>query len=188
MKNILLLLVFNITLLANAQKPCEISADVTDSIGTYKTTKDYLVYERNLVETHDYIYFFLAKTDGTPSLNVQFINKSTGFVKAKCVDKNSKIYFKLLNGKIVTLVGVEKDDCGTMIIDPQKNNNRLLSSQFLFLKGSFEDLKSSPISFMKIRFLTGEEDYVFTKNLKSEVDGLYYEPENYFINFLNCIE
>jgi hypothetical protein len=188
MKNTLLLafLLINITLFA--QKPCEISSDITDSIGTYKTTKDYLVYERNFSKTQDYIYFYLAKTDGTPSLNVQFINKSDGFVKAKCVDKNSKIYFKLNNGKIVTLIAIDKNDCGTMLTDEKKHNNRLLSTQFLFLKGSFEDLKSSPVTFMKIKFLTDTEDFVFTKSLKSEIDGLYYEPENYFINFLNCIE
>ena len=58
----------------------------------------------------------------------------------------------------------------------------------LFLKGSFEELKKSPVSFMKIKFLTETKDYVFTKNLKSELDGLYYEPENYFMNFIHCLE
>lgn len=171
-----------------AQKECEISTDVKDSIGTYKTTKDYLVYEKNFSQIHDYIYFYLANTDGIPSLNVQIINKSDGFVKAKCVDKNSKLFFKLQNGKIVTLVAIDKEDCGTMITDDKKHNNRLLSSTFLFLKGSFEELKASPISFMKIKFLTGDEDIVFTKKLHSEMDDLYYEPENYFINYLHCIE
>ena len=188
MKNLLIIAFLLLNIIALAQKPCEISADVTDSIGTYKTTKDYLVFEKNFAKTHDYIYFFLAKTDGTPTLNVQFINKSDGFIKAKCVDKNSKLYFKLQNGKIITMVAIDKDDCGTMLIDQLKNNNRILQSQFLFLNGNLEDLKSSPISFMKLRFMTGEEDYVFTKSLKSEMDGLYYEPENYFINYLKCIE
>lgn len=188
MKNLLIIAFLLLNIIALAQKPCEISADVIDSIGTYKTTKDYLIYEKNFAKTHDYIYFFLAKTDRTPTLNVQFINKSDGFVKAKCVDKNSKLYFKLQNGKIITMVAIDKDDCGTMLIDQLKNNNRILQSQFLFLNGNLEDLKSSPISFMKLRFMTGEEDYVFTKSLKSEMDGLYYEPENYFINYLKCIE
>lgn len=188
MKNLLLIafLLFSLTIFA--QKPCEISTDVTDSIGTYKTTKEYLVYEKNFSQTHDYIYFFLVKTDGTPTLNIQFINKSDGFVKAKCIDKNSKIFFKLQNGKIVTMIAIDKDDCGTMLTDQNKHNNRILSSQFLFLQGNAEDLKSSPISFMRVRFLTGDEDYVFTKSLKSEIDSLYYEPENYFINYLKCIE
>ena len=188
MKNLLLVAFLLIKVTVFAQKPCEISTDVTDSIGTYKTTKDYLVFENNFSQKHDYIYFFLAKTDGALSLNITFINKSDGFVKAKCVDKDSKLFFKLNNGKIVTMIALDKEDCGTMLTDDKKNNNRLLSSQFLFIKGSIEDLKSSPITFMKARFLTGDEDYVFTKNLKSELDGLYYEPENYFINYLKCIE
>ena len=188
MKNLLFItfLFFNINIYS--QKPCEISIDVKDSIGTYKTTKEYLVFEKNFGTTHDYIYFFLAKTDGVPSLNVQFINKSNGFIKAKCVDKNSKLYFKLKNGKIITMIAIDKNDCGTSLTDDKKLNNRILSATFLFLQGSMNDLKTSPISFMKIKFLTDTEDYVFTKNLKSEMDGLYYEPENYFLNYLNCIE
>ncbi len=188
MKNLLIVTFLLLNITTYAQKPCEISTDVTDSIGTYKTTKDYLVFENNFSQKRDYIYFFLAKTDGTPTLNVQFINKSDGFVKAKCVDKNSKLFFKLQNGKIITMLAIDKEDCGTMIIDDKKLSNRILTSQFLFLNGSIEDLKTSPVSFMRIRLLTGDEDFVFTKNLKSEMDGLYYEPENYFINFLKCID
>ncbi|MBC7641951.1 MAG: hypothetical protein H7174_06385 [Flavobacterium sp.] len=171
-----------------SQKPCEISTDVKDSIGTYKTTKDYLVFESNFSTTKEYVYFYLANTDGTPTLNVQFINKSSGFIKAKCIDKNSKLYFKLQNGNIVTLIPIDKTDCGTLLIDDKKLNTRVLAGSFLFLKGSMDDLKKSPISFMKIKLLTETKDYVFTKNLKSEMDSLYYEPENYFINFLHCIE
>ena len=86
------------------------------------------------------------------------------------------------------MIAIDKNDCGTSLTDDKKLNNRILSATFLFLQGSMNDLKTSPISFMKIKFLTDTEDYVFTKNLKSEMDGLYYEPENYFLNYLNCIE
>ena len=188
MKNLLLIAFLLINISIFAQKPCEISSDIKDSIGTYKATKEYLIFENNFSKTHDYIYFYLSNIDGKPSLNVQFINKSDGFVKAKCVDKKSKLFFKLQNGKIITLIAVDKDDCGTMVIDDNKHNNRILVTNFLFLKGSMEDLKQSPISFMRTQFLTESVDYVFTKSLKSELDGLYYEPENYFINFLKCIE
>lgn len=188
MKQLLLttFLLININLFA--QKTCDYSADVKDSIGTYKSTKDYLIQERNFGTNSNYIYFSLVNTDGMPSLNVQFIDKSDGFTKAKCVDKNSKIYFQLNNGKIITLVAMDKDDCGTLIIDEKKKNNRFLSAFFMFLKGTLDDLKSSPITLMRVKFATENEDYVFTKTLHSELDSLYYEPENYFINFLKCVE
>ena len=188
MNKIFTMLVIIASLTINAQKPCDISSDVKDSIGTYKTTKEYLVFEKNFGTTKDYIYFYLAKTDGVPTLNVQFINKNSGFIKTKCVDKSSKLYFKLQNGKIVTMLAIDKTDCGSSLTDNNKLNNRILTATFLFLEGSFEELKKSPVSFMKLKFLTETEDYVFTKNLKSELDGLYYEPENYFIDYLHCIE
>lgn len=188
MKNTIIIAFLIITSNCISQKNCEYSNEIKDSIGTYKTTKDYLVFEKNFGSTHDYVYFFLANTDGVPSLNAQFINKSAGFIKSKCVDKNSKLMFKLQNGKIITMIAVDKDDCGTMLTDENKNNIRLLTTQFLFLKGTLEELKSSPISFLRIKFLTETQDYVFTKRLLSEMDNLYYEPENYFINFLKCLE
>ena len=188
MKKLLIVTFLLLNLATFAQRPCEFTTDVTDSIGTYKTTKEYLIFESNFSTTKEYVYIYLAKTDGTPTLNLQFINKSDGFIKAKCLDKNSKLYFKLNNGKIVTLIALDKTDCGTTLTDDKKLNNRILVGSFLFLKGSFEDLKKSPVSFMKIKFLTETKDYVFTKNLKSELDGLYYEPENYFTNYIHCLE
>jgi hypothetical protein len=188
MKQLLFIAFLSINLNLFAQKTCEYSTDVKDSLGTYKSTKDYLVHERNFGSSSNYIYFSLVNTDGTPTLNVQFIDKSDGFTKAKCVDKNSKIYFQLSNGKIITLVAMDNDDCGTLIIDEKKKNNRFLSSFFMFLKGTLDDLKSAPISLMRIKFTTENEDYVFTKSLHSELDNLYYEPENYFINYLKCVE
>ncbi len=188
MKKLLFIAFLSINLNIFAQKTCELSADVTDSLGTYKATKDYLVHERNFGKSLDYIYFSLVKTDGLPTLNIQFINKSDGFVKAKCLDKNSKIYFQLANGKIITLLHMDKSDCGTMVLDDKKNNIRILNGAFMFLKGSMEELKKSPVSFMRIKFAIDQEDYVFSKTLHSELDNLYYEPENYFINYLHCIE
>ena len=171
-----------------AQKTCEYSTDVKDSIGTYKSTKDYLIYDQNFGKRANYIYFSLINTDGTPSLNIQFINKEDGFIKAKCFDKNSKVYFELNNGKIITLIHIEKDDCGTMLTDNNKLQTRVLTGYFMFIKGSFEELKSSPITLMRIKYATDTDDFVFQKSLHSELDGLYYEPENYFINYLHCIE
>ncbi len=173
---------------AIAQKPCEISEDVTDSIGTYKTTKDYMIYEKVFAGNSKYIFTSLVLTDAKPSLKVQFIEKSKDFIKANCFDKNSRIYIQLLNGKIISLFQTDADNCGTMVRDDKGFDNRILSGQFTLNKQNYAALKESPISFIRIKFLTETEDYVLKKELISELDGTVYEPENYFINYLHCIE
>ncbi len=171
-----------------AQKTCEYSANVKDSIGTYKSTKGYMIYEKNFAGNKNYIFFSLVLTDGTPTLNVQFIQKSKDFMKANCFDKNSKLFFQLNNGKIVTLLHIDNENCGTMVRDNEGFDNRLLVGNFMFIKGSFEDLKSSPANLMRIKYLTDLEDYVFRKEFTAEMDNKIYQPENYFINYLHCVE
>jgi hypothetical protein len=187
MKKIISLLVLLINLTVMAQKECEYSSNVTDSLGTYKSTKDYMMHERVFAGNQTLIYFSLINADGLLSLGVQIIQKSEGFVKANCFDKNSKIYLQLANGKIISLIGIELDTCGNAFrVD--NTNSRILSGYFLFVKDSFEDLKKSPISLMRIKFGTETVDYVIKEKLTSEVDKNTYFPENYFINYLKCIE
>ena len=171
-----------------AQKPCEYSTEVTDSIGTYKTTKEYLISEKIFAGNSDYIFYSLALTDGMPTLNVQLIQKSKDFIKANCFDKDSKIYLQLQNGKIVTLKHVDEDNCGTMIRDEKGFDNQVKSGIFMFMKDNYNDLKISPITMMRIKYLTDIEDYVFKKDFTSELDGKLYEPETYFIKNLHCVE
>jgi len=171
-----------------AQKPCEYSTNVTDSIGTYKSTKEYLISEKIFAGNSNYIFYSLALTDGLPTLNVELIQKSKDFMKANCFDKDSKIYLQLQNGKIVTLMHIDQDNCGTMIRDDKGFDNRVKSGFFMFMKDNYEDLKTSPVSMMRIKYLTDTEDYVLKKEFTSELDGKIYEPETYFINNIRCIE
>jgi hypothetical protein len=171
-----------------AQKPCEYSTNVTDSIGTYKSTKEYLISEKIFAGNSNYIFYSLALTDGLPTLNVQLIQKSKDFIKANCFDKDSKIYLQLQNGKIVTLMHIDQENCGTMIRDDKGFDNRVKSGIFMFIKDNYDDLKTSPVSMMRIKYLTDTEDYVFKKEFTSELDGKKYEPETYFINTIRCIE
>jgi hypothetical protein len=180
----LLLLSFN----AFAQKPCDYSTNISDSIGDYKSTREYMISEKNFAGTSEYIFFSLALTDGLPTLNVQLIQKSKGFLKANCFDKNSKLFLQLNNGKIITFIHVDEESCGTMIRDDNSFDNRLTIGNFMFMKGSMEELKSSPVSLMRIKYLTGTEDYVVKKEFTSELNNQLYEPETYFINNLRCIE
>ena len=75
MNKAVLLILFLITNALFAQKPCEYSTNVTDSIGTYKVTRDYMVYEKNFAGNSSYIFYSLALTDGTPTLNLQLIQE-----------------------------------------------------------------------------------------------------------------
>lgn len=172
-----------------AQKPCEYATNVVDSIGSYKVTSEYLVHERNFAGKSSYIFFSLVNTDGMPFLNFQQIEKSGDFLKANCFDANSKIYLQLTNGKVVTLIHNNEESCGTMISLPEEaKSTRILTGSFMFMKGSFEDLKESPVSLMRVKFTTETIDYIFKKELTSELTKGIYEPEKYFINFLKCVE
>nr|WP_315197317.1 hypothetical protein [uncultured Flavobacterium sp.] len=171
-----------------AQKPCEYATNVTDSIGTYKITKEYLISEKVFGGNSNYIFYSLALTDGLPTLTVQFIQKSKDFVKANCFDKNSKIYLQLQNGKIVTLIHIEQESCGSLIRDDKGFDNRVKSGIFMFAKENYEELKKSPAILMRIKYLTDTEDYVFKKEFTAELDGKTYQPETYFMNNIRCIE
>ena len=188
MKHIITLTFFFLSLNLFAQKSCDYSVNVTDSLGTYKSTKEYMICEKNFAGNSSYIFYSLELTDGMPTLNVQLIQKSKGFLKANCFDKNSKLFLQLNNGKIITLVHIDQENCGTMVRDDNGFDNRITTGVFMFMKGSFEDLKSSPVNLMRIKYLTDTEDYIIKKEFKSELNNEVYQPETYFVNNLHCIE
>ena len=188
MKQLLTLALILITTASIAQAKCDYSTNVTDSLGTYKVTKEDLMSEKNFGGSSSYIFTTLTSADGLPVLNVQLIQKSKSFMKAYCLDKNSKLFLQLDNGKIITLLHIDQENCGSLLRDSNGFDNRLTIGVFLFLKGTMEDLKSSPVSLMRIKFATGIEDFVIKKEIKSEMDGTVFYPENYFINYLKCVE
>jgi hypothetical protein len=171
-----------------AQKSCEYSTNVTDSIGSYKSTAEYLISEKVFAGNSNYIFYSLALTDGLPTLNIQFIQKSKDFIKVNCFDKNSRIYLQLQNGKIVTLKHIDQDNCGSMVRDEKGFDNRVKTGVFMFMKDNYEELKTSPLSIMRIKYSTDIEDYVFKKEFTAELDGKVYRPETYFIDNIRCIE
>jgi hypothetical protein len=171
-----------------AQKPCEYATNVTDSIGTYKATKEYLIHEKVFGGNSSYIFYSLALTDGLPTLNVNIIQKSKDFLKTTCFDKNSKVFLQLQNVKIVTLIHIDQESCGSLIRDDKGFDNRVKSGIFMFSKENYEELKKSPVTLMRIKYLTDTEDYVFKKEFTSELDGKTYQPETYFMNNIRCFE
>lgn len=171
-----------------AQKNCEYSANVTDSIGTYKSTREYMIAEKNFGGTSDYFFFSLALTDDIPTLTLQQIQKSKDFLKVSCFDKTSKLYLQLANGKIVTLHHINQENCGTLLRDDKGFDNRVNSGTFFIIKDNFEDLKQSPVTMIRIKYATNTEDYVLKKEFTSELTSQVYYPESYFMNYIKCIE
>lgn len=188
MKQLFTLTIFLLTITAFAQKPCEYSVNVNDSIGSYKITNEYLMSEKYFGGSFNYIFFALAQTDGLPTLNLQSIQKSKDFIKANCFDKNSKIFLQLENGKIVTLMHINQESCGTLVRDDKGFDNRVNTGIFMFVKDNYEELKKSPISIMRIKYLTNTEDYVVKRELTSELTGKVTNPNTYFIENIRCVE
>src|SRR6186713_1517984 len=93
-----LLLLMNISVFA--QKPCEIEININDSIGSYKSTKQYMVFERSFAGNSTNIFFTLTNNNGVVGLETQSMQISSDFLKASCFDSNSRIYLQLNNGKI----------------------------------------------------------------------------------------
>lgn len=184
-----LLLLFSvlISLTTFAQKECEYTTNIKDSLGLYKLTKEYLMHERVFGNSQSSMYFSLINADGLLSLNIEMIQKSNDFIPAKCFDKNSKIYIQLNNGKIVTLLGLDQEMCGNSVRN-NNQNNRVLSGYFLFMKDSFQELKKSPVSFIRIKFSSETIDYIMKSELTSEIDKKTYNPDHFFLNYLKCIE
>lgn len=188
MKYLITLTLFLLTFTAFAQKNCEYSTNVTDSLGTYKVTNEYLINEKNFGGTFNYLFFSLAQTDGLPTLNVQSIQKSKDFIKANCFDKNSKIFLQLQNGKIVTLRHIDQENCGTLIRDDKGFDNRVNTGIFVFVKDNFEELKKSPVTLMRVKYLTNIEDYIIKPEITSEMNGKVYKPDTYFMENIRCVE
>lgn len=188
MKQYIIALILLISTTSIAQIDCDYNTEVSDSLGTYKSTKDYIVNEKIFGGNSNYIFFSLVKTDGLPTLNFQLIQKSMDFIKTNCFDKNSRIYFQLNNGKIVTMIHIDQENCGTMVRDDKGFNNRITTGYFMFMKDSFAELEQSPISFMRVKYTSETIDYIFKEEIISELDGKSYKPYTYFIKYLKCIQ
>lgn len=189
MKKLFMLVALCFTMAANAQGDCKYSVAPTKENNGLKTTTEYLMHEMVFGGTSTYIFFSLTNTEGIPLLNFQLLSKSKDFPEPHCLDKSSKIYLQLRNGKIVTLISALDEKCSELIYDDtEKNNIGVLTGTFLFTKGTLEDLEKSPITMMRIRYVTGTVDYPAKKELVSETTKEIYSPESYFVIYLKCIK
>ncbi|MCG2611550.1 hypothetical protein LZZ90_08530 [Flavobacterium sp. SM15] len=190
MKRILAALILNLAFITVTaqQKKCEYDFEEKTDSTFLKKTPDYLIHEKDFISSKEFVLFSLINSNGTPFLNFQLLQKSKDFIKPFCFDNKSKISLQLSNGKIVTLLSAGEICSQLMFDEKEKNNIRLLNNYFFFPKEGFEDLKKYPVSLIKINFVTESMDYVFKKQIQSVTFKGDFFPENYFINYLNCVE
>lgn len=193
MKKLLLLLFLGLPIISTAQnkeqKDCDYSIIQAEDGSEIKSTSEYLMYERVFGGTSTFMFFSLTNTQGIPVLNFQLLAKSKDFPKVYCLDKASKIYIQLINGKIYTLVSALEEQCSGLIYDSNdKNNIRVLTGKFLFTKGSLEEMEKYPIAFIRVKYTNDTVDYPVKKELDSENLSKKYFPESYFVNNLKCIQ
>lgn len=174
-------------IVVKAQIKCEYEIEEKTDSTFLKKTNDYLVYEKDFVKTSEYLTFSLIDSDGVLYLQAQLLQKSNDFITAKCLDATSKIYLQLTNGKIYTLLNAEESCSQLIYSDAEKSNIRILNGYFLFSKDNFEELKKVPISLVRIKYASETVDYVMKKELKSANFPGTFLPENYFVNYLQCI-
>ncbi|WP_276975934.1 hypothetical protein [Flavobacterium filum] len=187
MRILLVLLFAFYSLQTFAQRKCEYTTEVKDSLGSLKTTKEVLLYERIFGQNEQYLFFSLTNDDGTPYLTLQQVQKNNAFIKATCIDASTKMYVQLENGKIITLLHVQEENCGNFFYNDNKNI-RVLSANFMFLKDSFKELKESPINIIRIKYSTETIDYRIKPELQSELLKEFNRPANFFIDYLHCVE
>lgn len=183
---IILFLFINIT---NAQKKCVYSTNESDSLGVLKITKEVLMYEKVFGESEKYIYFALGNDNGLPFLNMSIVEKNNEFIPTICFNSKSKIHIQLSNNKIVPLICNENDNCSKNLPNIADNKfARISQANFLFPKHVWEDLKNETIQFIRIASSTSTQDIVVKETIESSLTKDFFRPNQFFMDFLHCIE
>jgi hypothetical protein len=191
MKKIYLLFFILIPLFIAAQEPykCSYRTKVKDEVISLKTTREYLIHEKLFMDNGEFVFFCLSISEGVPMLIVQIYQRNIYFTKPLCFDYKSRIYFQLNNGNYITLVNTGDDTCGPLEIDKNsKKHIRKLTGNFVFTGDSFNLLKESGISLMRIKYRNEIVDYFVQKELNSQVYQGNFEPESYFMNYAKCLD
>ncbi len=186
----ILIALFFVSMYATAQKPCAYDYEINNDSTYYKETKKILIYENEFGKKSNYAFVSLVNDSGYTMLNIQRVQKSDSFIETECLDKDSRIFLQLTNGKIYTLTHLNQEVCSSRYPDMGNNLNiRVLNSSFFFMKDDFEDLKKYPISIMRIRYGFGDQiTYVMEKELVSKSLETSSNPATIFMDYFNCIE
>lgn len=175
---------------ASAQKPCDYDFEISNDSIHYKETKKILIYESEFGKKSNYAFISLVNDSGYTMLNIQRVQKSDSFIETECLDKDSRIFLQLTNGRIYTLAHLDKEICSARYPDMGNNLNiRVLNTSFFFMKDDLEDLKKYPVSILRIRYGIGDQTtYVMEKELVSKNLDTSSNPATIFMDYYKCIE
>ena len=188
MKKGLLCLFLVLCSAVNAQvNPCDLVEDTNNHDFPMVATQDYMLFERQFGDLKLHFFASIEIINEVPTLSLSIVNQSARFLPAKCFTANSKLFIQLENGKIVNLLHVPEDNCGTGI-QHDGQYQRVYKAQFLFHKSSFDELKKSPMSLLRIRWGTETEDFIIKSFFQSEINQQTYYPSTYFQTVLKCLE
>lgn len=171
---------------------CVYAKTAKTDILTDKITKRSLIVFNDDLLSIDRIYFSLQRDGVLNLLNVEaiFKNEVKFLDTKKCFDKFSQVNFVLNDGMYLLLKYVDQIKC--LEIDQSITGS---SHKIASLKGSFiltseiiSSLKNKPLAKMEIKFAKSIENYEIQKNIFLESDNTMFEPANYFIKYLKCID
>jgi len=122
MKKILLTFLLYISLFGFSQtKDCDFEINETTDSTSVKVLPEKIMNENIFGGTTSLLSFKLYEIDGVLGLNFQYIQKSKDFLNPYCIDKNTKVYLELNNGKQVKLINsVSEESCNELTYDATK--------------------------------------------------------------------
>lgn len=170
-------------------KACDFEIDIATDTSSTRVLKDKIIDESIFGNTTSFLTFKLFEVDGLLGVNFQYLQKSKDFLSPICIDKTTKIYLELSNGKQVKLVNSnEIQVCNELQYDAvNKNNVRVLTGNFYFTPENFQDLKTEKVYLIKITAGTGDVNFVIKPELNSEIYNEKSTPDTYFIDYLKCL-
>ncbi|MCO6176170.1 hypothetical protein NHF50_14060 [Flavobacterium sp. NRK F10] len=188
MRYLILFLLASVTLFSQS-KSCKYEIEEKTDSTSLRILKEQLFSEKVFGSKKELIQATLLNNNGIPTLGLQIVEKNTIFIPTKCLNRSSKVILQLENGKIVTLLSINEDICSALsYIEEDKANIRILNAYFVFTKQNYDELKSSPVSLMRIQFSGESQDYIIKKEIQSELLKETFYPSRLFMDYLTCIE
>lgn len=170
-------------------KICDFETNIVTDTSSTRVLTDEIIDESIFGNTTSFLTFKMFEVDGVLGINFQYLQKSKDFLSPICIDKNTKIFLELSNGKQVKLINsTEIETCNELQYDAiNKNNLRVLNGFFYFTPENFQDLKTEKVYLIKITANTGDVNFVIKPELNSEIYKTKSTPDTYFIENLKCL-